>query len=184
MKIYIANCSRQVVDFSCRVPEIKGLIRQQIQPFSQIRAVSDDLNVKQIEAIIKQHDKYGMINVTEIDRTKAFVGLCYSLDKTINVDKIRSAHHRNQSVLTAKGEQQRIEAAVAVAQQIDNKSGGAMTSVEVEILETNEDKRNPLLEGVALNENVRVDREAAPDKAVTGKQAKGERANRRRNRGG
>ena len=89
-KMYVANCTSQVQDFQYRLPE-SGKVFKQTIPIGQQIQVSGDLNVLHIQAIIEQHAKYSMVAVHEIDRTKPFIGLCYNLDKPVDMEKVRRA---------------------------------------------------------------------------------------------
>lgn len=117
-KVFIANCSAQEFDFVVRIPEA-GVVRQLIPIGTQIQ-IPMDLNPFQVEAIVQQHAPYGMVSVTEIDRTKTFVGVCYSLDKRVDMEKVRRVIEKNFEILDARGKKIREEAAVAVNAAVEN----------------------------------------------------------------
>lgn len=119
MKLYVANTTKQVHQFAASIPEIKGTRVVEIQMGGQL-PVFGDLNMPQIVAIVDQQSKYGLIKSEDIDRTKPFIGLCYSIDKPIPGTKIYAAMQHNTEVLTQKGKELRQQAAVASNQLIEN----------------------------------------------------------------
>lgn len=122
----------------------------------QIR-ISGDLTTPEIEAIVGQHRKYGMVEVGEIDRTKPFVGLCYSVDKPISVERIRNALVHNAEVLTEIGRARRQEAAIAVSNQLEAVTPG-LQALEMSFVE--EQGKSGASPQIA--EGVRVTRRAQP----------------------
>lgn len=118
MQLYIGNATRQIVEFVYRLPETPGARNQSVPIGGQVR-VSGDLSRVQIDAIIDQHAKYGLVHVDAIDRTKPFIGLCYSVDRPISSDKLGRAMNHNMEVLTNLGKQFRQEAAVAENNRIE-----------------------------------------------------------------
>lgn len=171
MKLYVANATRQVLEFHARIPEIKRTVVQRIPPGSQ-QQIAGDLNQPQIDAIVAQHAKYGMIPVDEIDRTRDFIGICYSVDKVILVTKIQRAMQVNNAVLTERGKKIRQDAAIVSHQAIENslkESGRPETLAETEstILEDNHDDRSdsaPIAEGIVVARTDKVG-----DKKVEGR---------------
>lgn len=128
-KMYIANCSNQNQEFIYRLPEAPAPRMQPI-PIGRQVEISGDLTTKDIEAIIHQHARYGLVSVSDIDRTRPFTGLCWS-DKPISVDKIKRLWLHNQGVLTERGKEQREAAAVATMEKIEQETPGALRSLEM-----------------------------------------------------
>jgi hypothetical protein len=135
MKLFIANCTRQVLDFMYRLPEHPTPIHQKIEMGQQI-AVPRDLSMPDIEYVVNQHRIYGMVDVKDVDHTKAFIGTCYSVDKPVSINKIQLALSHNTDVLAERGREQRKEAAVAISNQLDEATGGkSLTETDVSIVE-------------------------------------------------
>jgi hypothetical protein len=146
-----------------RLPEVSGVRTQHINIGGQI-AISGELNPPQVEAIIRQHAPYGLKAVDEIDRTKAFTGLCYSLDRQINVEKLMKAIAHNMEVLTTRGAEQRMEAAVAINNALeDQQQGGNLKALQVSVMEENQDKHDG--PGPIVSEGFEVSRSAEPTPA-------------------
>ena len=133
MKFYVANCTQQIQDFTYRLPETNSIRAQRIEIGGQI-ALSGDLGTLDIEAVIQQHQKYGLVNMVEIDRTKPFIGLCYSVDKPVPIDKIVNAMVHNVEVLKDRGRAHRQEAAIVINNTIEEQTP-SLKSLEVSIVE-------------------------------------------------
>lgn len=162
MKMFVANCSQQVQDFMYRVPNNAGMRVQKIEIGGQT-PISGDLTEKDIEYIVGQHARYGMVRVDEIDRTKPFMGLCWD-DKPIKVDHIRRAVEHNTGVLVERGKQIMAEAAIATSENIEgNNPDLKLRNLEMAVTEDKTD--NP-----ELNTGVSVSRNNPPPKG--GKQTK------------
>lgn len=119
MKMYVANCSKQVQDFFYRMPESSGVRRQRIEVGQQIR-ISGELNSPDIDAIVEQHKMYGMVREDEIDRTKVFIGVCYQIDKPVKINNVIMALDHNMEVLTEQGKQIRKEASVVINENLSS----------------------------------------------------------------
>jgi hypothetical protein len=126
MKLYIANCTKQVWIFSYRVPGTDlmgkpfGVRQQEIPEGGQIQ-ISGDLQPEEITYIIEQNARYGLIQSEEIDRTRPFAGLCYSIGKPIAVPKIEKLFMHNQEVLEERSEEKLRDTALANNQLLKNR---------------------------------------------------------------
>lgn len=125
-KLYVMNCKKQDQSFSFRVPEVDKtgniirygqLITQKIPKGQQIQVYRDDSEAI-LRAIIGQHDRYGVVHVSNLDLTKPFINLAWQLDKPMTLDQITRGFNHNHEVLTERGEQQRQTAAAAVDQHL------------------------------------------------------------------
>lgn len=136
MKMYVANCTQQVQDFAYRIPGTNGTRRQEIKIGGQILiAGHETLGRPEIDAIVAQHARYGMIAVEDIDRTKPFAGLCYSVDKPVPVEKLRRVLVHNTEVLVERGRTIRQETAVAMNSALAESAAGAPSELEVQVEE-------------------------------------------------
>jgi hypothetical protein len=166
-KLFVANATPQVHEFTYIVPDDdNGRVTrwqprvQPIRPGGQVQ-IAGDLNVKQIESIIEHHSRYGMVAVSEIDRTKRFVGLCYSLDKPVSAARIHQLMNGNMDVLELKGRKMREEAAIAVSNEIEDtmreqRMPGELKAFEINVTEV----RTPQSDSEeTLPQRVRVTRE-------------------------
>lgn len=158
-KLFIANTTKQHHEFTYRIPEDgRNVPIMQKIPVGECVQIYKDDTTAVLDAIIAQHARYGLIAVSEIDRTKDFIGLAYQFDKPIDVDKIIRALSHNDLVLQKLGEEQRKQAAVAISQTIDaatQDAGAKLASLDVTIEEV--DRRDST--DTAINETVSVVRD-------------------------
>lgn len=162
-KMYVANCTQQIQVFMYRLPESSRPFSQEIPIGGQIMVAgiggNDDLGTQDVDAIVKQHEKYGMIKVDEIDRTRPFVGTCYSLDRQISVDKIRRGLEHNREVLIERGDEIQRHAAVGISNKIDQDMPG-LKGLEVQAIELDNPKTGHTGE---MSSAIRVDPNAPRD---------------------
>ena len=164
-KLYVANLGHQPHEFRYRVPAEEGFGLQQnhtvIQPGTQ-QQVYTEAPRQVLEAIIKQHRAFGIIEASEVIKTKDFVGLCFSFDEPIKADQLGYAHDRNRGLLFDLGAARRQELAAAADLSVernlqDLKRRGVVPgnvrvrAVETEILEESDDPK--------FAEGIRVDHE-------------------------
>jgi hypothetical protein len=159
--LYVANVTKQVCQFAYRSPERLGLVIQTIPIGGQIQiapkgSMGLDLSTPEIDGIIDQHRKYGLIAVEDIDTDKAkFHGICYSIGKPISVERLHKAMQRNEEVLEELGKTIRKEAALAVNNHIESQVGGNLKQLEMSVVEEEprggySDDHKPLGEGVRI----------------------------------
>lgn len=162
MKVYVANCTQQTHDFAYRLPEMpvgRPAIRQQIAAGGQVR-LSGDLNTPDIESVVHQHTRYGLVAMAEVANAQEVVSLIYSIDKPVPEATIRYAIGRNRMLIQGLGRTLRVEAGIAVNNQLNEANPGAgLHSVELEV-EEEKTRSNP---DPTFKETVKVDRDAPPD---------------------
>ncbi|MFA9204829.1 MAG: hypothetical protein ACEQSH_00075 [Bacteroidia bacterium] len=139
MKMFVANCSQQDQHFMYRLPEQRRMREIMIPIGGQVMLPDHDkLSVTDIEAVVKQHSQYGMVDQNEAIRTRHFSGLCYNLDKPVDLDRVRFSIERNLGVLEDRGKRNREAAAVAVHDAMEAKaadSGMTVRNLEMTIQE-------------------------------------------------
>ena len=127
-QMYIANPSQQYVDFIYRLPESTNNITQKIPPGGQIRIAArrGNLTPPDIDAILEQHAKYGLIRASDISKRRGYVGLIAEIDKPVNMKQIVDGIKGNREILIERGKEIRKNSAVALNEQIqatiDNQS--------------------------------------------------------------
>ena len=158
MKLVIANVSRQIVQFNYRLPETTGVRTQMIPIGGQIE-MSGVTTKEVIDAILDQHQQYGLLSADEIARTrKEYHGICYSVDKPVNVAKLQEAMENNTNVLTDLGRKIRQEAALATNARIESdldegQSGAGLRNFEMSVVEEegrNSGDHKPVAEGTRV----------------------------------
>jgi hypothetical protein len=168
-KLFVGNATKQKYEFAYRVPEQTGL-RVQPVPIGQQVQVTGDLSTVEIDAILEQHRVYGIVNVADINRSKAFAGICYSIDKPISVSKLMEAIDHNTQALVERGREMRKELAIANNEMLEGALSEAgrperLRNFEMSVVEENHDERDetdPIAEGVRVQ---RQEGDHAPERA-------------------
>lgn len=153
MKMYIANCKMQTFDFQYRMLETGALRMRQIEPGQQIE-MSEDMSQPEIDHIVKQHARYGLVDAREIKRGQP-LGLVYSIGRKMDVDSIRKGIAMVEHNLERQGEENRRAAAVAIDQNIKRdaeRSGFKIAETNIEI----EEKESEGKPDTTLNERINV----------------------------
>jgi len=138
-KLYIANCTKQVQDFLFKIPEQTVINPYKVSiPIGGQALIYKDTTHDILDFIVEQHLKYGLLPVSEIDRSKDFIGMCFQFDKPIDVDKIKIAMSHNDNQAELRSYEQRKIAAMALSNRIDETLVGSedkLNSIEMEITE-------------------------------------------------
>lgn len=130
MKLYIANATTQVQQFSYRVPDedprgngsmvLSKNRTQTVNPGKQI-ALSGEFSRAQVDAVLDQHRKYGIMEVGEIGRQINYCHIVASPDKPLTTAKLLEVMRKNLIILKEKGKKMREMAAVtAHEEQVKN----------------------------------------------------------------
>jgi hypothetical protein len=144
--LYIGNATRQVYDFSYKLPESQSVRSQKIDPGTQVR-ISGHLTTEDIDHILDRHAKYGLICQDEIDQSQAFHGTCYSVGKPITATRLAYLMDHNLGELVELG--RTIRQANAIAQ--NNNVQTALTesgrperisSLDLTVQQEDQDPRN------------------------------------------
>lgn len=152
--LYVANCTKQPNDFVYRAPDEKRTLRRQmIRPGAQEMIYNKDASLGDIECILNQHLKYGLVRVSEIDRHKPFLGLCFDIDKPIKVETYMRAQDHNVDVLQRRSRDARMLTATALHDAI-TRAGGAEIGIKDLHVRTTEETTS---QDTGLNEDVVVD---------------------------
>ncbi|MEI9569445.1 hypothetical protein V5080_03550 [Atlantibacter hermannii] len=120
MKLFIANTTKQRHIFTFRVLETGRLRQIPIEHGSQMAVL--DGSTDEIEAVIKHHQVYGLIDASKIDQSRQFVGLCYSIDKPVSANIIEKTIRDNDDHLTRNAHDRR-QASVAALDTSLRESG-------------------------------------------------------------
>ncbi|MBU9812376.1 hypothetical protein ACE2AK_04185 [Rahnella perminowiae] len=143
MKLHIANTTKQRHDFTFRRLEKSNLVHHPIRAGEQ--SIVLDGTTDEIDYILKQHEIYGLIDATRIDQSKAYIGLCYSIDKPVASKIIEKAMRDNDQHLTRKSNDHRQASAFATSEKLRSEDSGFHGDLEVSAeqrLKTDEDPRD------------------------------------------
>jgi hypothetical protein len=165
--LYIANARKQDHLFEFRLSGQKTPRRYPIPSLTQVNIGGrNGLTGMEIEQIVKQHRKYGLVSVDEIDHTRPFIGLIYSTNKPVSVANLQFTIKHNDEVLMERGQEIRKAAAIATNNALESspelkRMGANIDELEMTIVEQ-ETKSNPeptLAEGVVVSKDAREENE-------------------------
>jgi len=109
MKLYIANCSKQEFNFTWMDLENPQPFMRKLRSGTQTEI---DGSPDRISHIIKQHEVYGMMEVSKVG--KGFGGIAYRIDKPLNVSAIENGFtQKDQEAIDRAQNARNITAAAA-----------------------------------------------------------------------
>lgn len=177
MKLYIGNATRQVHAFAYWVIGGKSARTQHVPMGGQVQ-ITGDLSAAEIDFIVKQHVPYGLVEVSEIDRTKVFTGICYSVDKPIPANRLQRLMLHNQTMLIRQGEEIRKAAAIVSTQQLEADLREQRIPEQLRAFEASIEEVDPPQQAdyTPLSEGVRVEPDAPGQAPTPGLRQRGKRA--------
>lgn len=152
--LFIGNTTKQHNDFVFKMPETGKTISRKIVAGTQ-EVILRDATDGQVNAVIDQHKKYGLISETEAKKAKNFIGLLYSTDKPIKLGSLQLAFHHNQEILEAQAEKNLEHIGQAAKNTLDQVSrdgeGSGLPRLELEVVEEAKDgKTAKVAKGVEM----------------------------------
>ena len=166
MKLFIANATRQIMEFCYRLPERPGALRQVIPIGGQVQ-VSGDLTRAEIDYVVEKASIFGLVEIGDAERTGGFSGLCYSVDKPISEDRLFRAMTKRVAVLEDLGREQRKNAAIGVHDQVerqlkDHRDLGTLNGLDMQVVEQDANGGRQRVDGFEDRVNVVRQREGDP----------------------
>lgn len=140
MKLYIANGTQQKHTFAYRLPNSNKVLTQPIAIGSQI-CIPRDLQQPEVDAVVKQHQKYGMIPAREIgSRGSPNSPMAFQVDKAFNPEQIAQLMAVNRGEMIKIGEQIRRDTAVVIATELgragrEQPEGEELLEVQIDVIE-------------------------------------------------
>ena len=132
--VYVANATKQYVDFSYRLPERKSLVTIRIPMLSQVQLSPKDMSQPEVSAVMAQWEKYGILDASKLERVpETFAGYLISVGKPVPSARLQKAVAYRDLVLEAQGRKTRTEAALAMAQSIELATGNETPARQYEI---------------------------------------------------
>lgn len=119
-KLYIANVTSQVQEFSYRPPEAPRHYTQTINIASQTQILGRDVPNVVVDSILEQHRHYGLVSADEALRGSHFYGVVYSIDKPVPFEKLQRLVERYRGILNNQGTEARRNAAIATNEYVEN----------------------------------------------------------------
>lgn len=159
MDLWIGNATRQAYTFTYKIPEVDQFRSKNIGPGRQecIR----NLTAEEIAYIVKTNAMYGLIPQEEIDRSEAFHGTCYAIDKPVSVTRLSYLMDHNIGELVERGREIRNLTAVAQSMNVDRMLSETnrperVSAMDVTIQQENQDPNNSVPQmsvGTSVTEN-------------------------------
>jgi hypothetical protein len=121
MKLFIANCTKQTLEFYYRMPDQKPKERHDLLTVpsgGQVQFPGDHIRPV-LDAIVSQNAGYGWIESSQISRKHPFVGVCYSFDKPVSNDIMCRLIEVNDTIKDDAAQEEMVRAASAMAQKFD-----------------------------------------------------------------
>jgi len=156
MDLYIANASPRNHHLHYRIPENDRVFDRLIAAGSQVKLTYGQ---DATDHIINQLRPYGLISVKEIGRNKEFSGLCFSIDKPVDVEAIRNGLDEVDQIAIANALEVRKNGAIAAddaMEKVARQGGAQVNSVEIEVTEQS---KGPSDTDAKFNQTIAVERE-------------------------
>lgn len=140
MNLWIINCTKQNHIINLRHSEQTKLTPHRINMGSQ-KCVLENASKIEIEAILNQLRHYRLINISNVDSDREITGLCYSINKPVEAEKIYGAIETNGDRLDEQASKIQEYSALAANEFIEKTLGeiGATvkeTGIEIEKIES------------------------------------------------
>lgn len=145
MDLWIGNATRQKQTFTYKVPEVGQFRFVDIEPGRQIKI--PNLAAEEVNYIVQTNSMYGLISQDTIDRSQAFHGTCYSIDKPISATRLTYLMDHNIGELVELGREIRKVTAVAQSMNVDRALSESnrperVLAMDVTIQQENQDPNN------------------------------------------
>jgi hypothetical protein len=167
-KLYVANATQQVNQFTYWLPETPRWIMQEIAIGGQILVNNRDLPSETITYILDQHRKYGICTPAEAARNPRFSGIVYSIDRPVSYSLLLDLVNKRNLVLVEQGQVARQEAAIATDAAIQDvmqthQMPGRLQNLDMSVEEVSRDPRDDSPE---ISEGVRVSHRPADQEST------------------
>lgn len=156
--LYIANPTKQDHRFTYRLPgNLASPTQKTIKAGQQIEI--KDLDRSDIDAIVAQHEIYGMCKAEEFSRRRHIAHLCYSEGAPVDIDRMLQTYEVNDEKLDENAQARREQTAAAVnrlaAETIKKETGvnvGPPAKLTMETVKENPgpEEGGPLAAGVEI----------------------------------
>lgn len=150
MNLFIANCSKQNLEFTYRLPGSMQVVRMPIEAGKQVNI--SNLKQPDLDAIIKQHAKYGLVHAKEAAGKQQFAGYAYSVDKPVTLNQITDKMEHNVDVAVDRANDMRAATTLATAEALQEDAAKIGVEVGDVSVEVREEMKNPSDSGEKFNQ--------------------------------
>lgn len=143
MKLWIANCTKQNKEVPYRLPEVRRIFELKISAGQQACLPHEDLSKTQIDYFINQLKHYGLRDANTVKNVREHVGLIYSIDKPVDMNRVAKVRERNDEIMTDVVDESLKQSLLAADHSVRSQTGdhGRVDTVEVlESVPANEDR--------------------------------------------
>lgn len=135
-RLYIANCTQQYQVLNYRLVENRNAMTQPVDMGRQVQIARADLTDVQVESVIEQMRKYGLLMTDEIGKKhQTQIPFVASVGHPVGADLIRRVIDHNKGIMQIDGEKLRRHAAIAVNQKMAETTPNAAETLEMTIQE-------------------------------------------------
>lgn len=117
MKIWIANCTKQNHKIYYREPK-KRALREVMCPIGAQVTLPDEFDAAGVDFVTNQFAIFCWLKSDEIKADHQYVGICYSVDRPVDMTRLNDALAHNEEVLMERGHELRRQAAIIVDKNI------------------------------------------------------------------
>jgi len=149
MKLWIANCTKQIKEIPYRLPESRRIFELKIMPGEQ-KALPHDLTKENCDYFINQQKFYGLRDQKTVKNVKEHVGLIYAVvdgDKPnpIDMNRVTEIRERNDEVITEGVEKDMQQTLLAADHTLRSMTGdeGKVNALEIVEQVPKQENRKP-----------------------------------------
>lgn len=147
-KLFVANTTAQVLQFTYRLPEAKMTIPVEIKPGTQVQVLPSGSR-EDHEIIVEQNRMYGLTEYNQVSGQQGFVGMCYRFDDPIPRVTLENVFEHNDEALNKRALDQRVAAALYMDQSLSANGQYMPGSLETKIIQVDASGR-PIDEGQTI----------------------------------
>lgn len=135
MKLYLGNSTKQRREFYYRVPgeAVTGPHHCLAIPPGRQDTIPGDHTRAVLDSIIEPYLKHGWKNVSELSRSHAFVGMCYSFDKPISENLLNYTIDANDGHLDDAAKDELVKFAMANSVLLENEDPNAPQIKQIDV---------------------------------------------------
>ena len=159
MQLHIANATKQDHDFQYLTP---GIRQPRLLPVRRGSQVVITGQKDELENIVSQHRRYGIVDVKEFSRESKFAGLVFSFDGPINVDAIYHALEHHDEVIDGVAQTVRENSTAATNAAIEQHAEGSNSEVNSTSFELKELPKDQADTSKKVDVMVKADKKADP----------------------
>lgn len=143
--VYVANTSihHHTLMFTLAPGPNQKVYQQEVRIGNQVKVLERKLTDEEAKCFIDRYERYGMRNVKDVAGERAYVGLCYSVDKPVPLNTFKGNLEHNAEVLDDQRDRRLEASTVAIANMLTDKVAPAPTPLKRSTVEVMEETKGP-----------------------------------------